>query len=94
MKKCFSMLVVVFMLTPQVFAQSAVKYNKELDGFDYPFDVETFKFNSQNQELNMRYMDVGAKDAEKVIVLLHGKNFAGYYWEQVTQDLLKRPRSF
>ena len=67
-----------------------VIYNKELDGFKYPFEVNTFKFNSQNQDLKMRYMDIGEKDAQKVIVLLHGKNFSGYYWERVAKDLLKK----
>jgi len=35
-------------------------------------------------------MDIGDKDARKVIVLLHGKNFSGYYWEKVAKDLLKK----
>jgi pimeloyl-ACP methyl ester carboxylesterase len=90
MKKFFLILVSVFALTSQAFAESTVKYNKELDGFKYPFEVNTFEFNSQNQDLKMRYMDVGDKDARKVIVLLHGKNFSGYYWERVAKDLLKK----
>ena len=90
MKKFFLILVSVFAVTSQAFAESPVKYNKELDGFKYPFEVNTFKLNSQNQDLKMRYMDIGDKDARKVIVLLHGKNFSGYYWERVAKDLLKR----
>ena len=90
MKKFFLILVSVFAVTSQAFAESPVKYNKELDGFKYPFEVNTFKLNSQNQDLKMRYMDIGDKDARKVIVLLHGKNFSGYYWERVAEDLLKR----
>lgn len=90
MKKYLLMLVAIFTLAPPVLAQNPVKYNKELDGFAYPFEVNTFQFNSQNQTLKMRYMDVGNKDSEKVIVLLHGKNFSGYYWERVAQDLLKQ----
>ena len=69
---------------------TASKYNKELDGFEYPFEVKTFDLDSQNQNLKMRYMDIGDKDARKVIVLLHGKNFSGYYWEKVAKDLLKK----
>jgi pimeloyl-ACP methyl ester carboxylesterase len=65
-----------------------VKYNKELDGFAYPFEVKTFDFNSQNKPLKMRYMDIGDKNAKKTIVLMHGKNFAGYYWESVANDLV------
>ncbi len=79
-----------FSLTSQAFSEDHAKYNKELDGFRYPFQVYTFEFNSQNQDLRMRYMDVGGKDREKVVVLLHGKNFSGYYWEEVTRYLLDR----
>lgn len=90
MKAFFLSLFIVLILVSQGFAESPVKYNKELDGFKYPFEVNTFKFNSQNQDLKMRYMDIGEKDAQKVIVLLHGKNFSGYYWERVAKDLLKK----
>jgi len=90
MKKYFLILVSLLTLTSQIFAEGSVKYNKELDGFEYPFQVNTFEFNSQNQDLKMRYMDVGDKDAQKVIVLLHGKNFSGYYWERIAKDLLKK----
>jgi hypothetical protein len=55
-------------LSTLAFADNAAKYNKELDGFDYPFDVKTFSFNSQNQDLKMRYMDIGDKDSPQVIV--------------------------
>ncbi|RPA58168.1 alpha/beta hydrolase [Shewanella frigidimarina] len=89
MKKFCLVLVTLFAVVSQAFAANPVKYNKELDGFDYPFDVKTFNVNSQNKDLKMRYMDIGDKNADKVIVLLHGKNFSGYYWERVAKDLLK-----
>ena len=76
--------------TGQTFAESHVKYNKELDGFKYPFEVKTFNFNSQNQNIKMRYMDIGDENAKKVIVLLHGKNFAGFYWEKIAKDLVNK----
>jgi pimeloyl-ACP methyl ester carboxylesterase len=90
MKAYFAILLALCAFSSQAFAETTIQYNKELDGFTYPFAVSTVKLNSQNQELNMRYMDAGDKNAEKVIVLLHGKNFAGYYWQRVTNDLLKR----
>lgn len=90
MRKYFLILISVFAVTSQAFSESPIKYNKELDGYKYPFEVSTFMLNSQNQDLKMRYMDIGDKDAEKVIVLLHGKNFSGYYWERVAKDLVKR----
>ncbi len=67
----------------------ATKYNAELDGYDYPFKVESFKFSSQNQDLKMAYMDLKPEkvNKDKVVVLLHGKNFAGYYFERIANDL-------
>jgi len=79
MKRFYLVLLSLFTVFAPAFAAESVKYNKELDGFNYPFEVQTFNFNSQSKDLAMRYMDVGAKDAKKVIVLLHGKNFSGYY---------------
>ncbi|OUR95812.1 alpha/beta hydrolase [Halobacteriovorax marinus] len=65
-------------------------FDKELSQFKYPFTVETYKLKTQDQNLSMRYMDVGAKGSGKVVVLLHGKNFAGFYWERIANDLVKR----
>ena len=65
MKVFFLSLFIVLTLVAQGFAESPVKYNKELDGFKYPFEVNTFKFNSQNQDLKMRYMDIGRKGFTK-----------------------------
>ena len=90
MKYVYLIVLSFFTALVPALAAEPVKYNKELDGFEYPFDVQTFNFNSQTKELAMRYMDVGAKDAKKIIVLLHGKNFSGYYWEQVANDLLAK----
>lgn len=63
-------------------------FNKELDGFKYPFEVKTYELKSQKQKLKMRYMDIGSQH-KKVLVLLHGKNFSGYYWERLAGDFLK-----
>jgi len=88
--KTFLLLVCFLAVSAQVFSNHPVQYNKDLDGFKYPFEVNTFEFNSQNQDLKMRYMDIGDKDAKNVIVLLHGKNFSGYYWEKVARYLLDK----
>jgi len=90
MKKYSLIFFILITVIPQAFATSSVKYNKELDGFAYPFEVKTFNLNSQDKNLKMRYMDIGDQNAQKVIVLLHGKNFSGYYWERVAKHLLKR----
>jgi pimeloyl-ACP methyl ester carboxylesterase len=90
MKTLLLVLVSALTLSTLCFSDDSPVYNKELDGFDYPFNVKTFNFNSQKQDLKMRYMDIGTKDAQKVIVLLHGKNFSAYYWEAIAKDLLKK----
>ena len=35
----------------------------------------------------MRYMDLGSAKAKKTAVLLHGKNFGGFYWERIAKSL-------
>ncbi|MCR9203862.1 MAG: alpha/beta hydrolase [Halobacteriovoraceae bacterium] len=69
--------------------ESLPTFDRELTGFKYPFSVKNYEFNSQKQTLKMAYMDLNSK-AKKTIVLMHGKNFAGFYWERVAKDLVKK----
>jgi len=66
-----------------------VGYDKDLTNFDYPFPVNYFNFESQNQKLKMAYMQLNEKSS-KVALLLHGKNFTGFYWEKIANDLVKK----
>lgn len=53
-----------------------------LENYEYPYEVHYLPLNSQNQTLRMAYMDVQPeKPNGKSIMLLHGKNFNGAYWE-------------
>src|SRR3954471_14973698 len=57
-------------------------YGPELQGFDYPYPVQSFAFASQGESLAMRYIDVApAKPNGGAVVLLHGKNFCAATWE-------------
>jgi pimeloyl-ACP methyl ester carboxylesterase len=68
-------------------AESAT-YGPELQGFDYPWPVHDFAFQSQGEPLVMRYMDVApAKPNGKTAVVLHGKNFCAATWEQTIRAL-------
>ncbi|MDY0930600.1 alpha/beta hydrolase [Chryseobacterium sp. CFBP8996] len=59
-----------------------------LSDYQYPFEVHFKDFNSQKQNLKMAYMDVKPKKSNgKTIMLLHGKNFNGAYWEKTAKDL-------
>ncbi len=57
-------------------------YGERLEGFDYDFPVRTFAFDSQQQRLEMAYLDVAPSGEPKgrTLVLLHGKNFCAGTW--------------
>jgi len=59
------------------------QYGPELQGFDYPYTVKHFNFQSQGKALQMGYMDVAAhgKANGRSVVLMHGKNFCGATWD-------------
>lgn len=62
----------------------------ELANYDYPFAVSYLPLKIQEQELSMAYMDVKPDDYNgKNIVLFHGKNFNGAYWETTIEALTK-----
>ncbi|MBC7866472.1 MAG: alpha/beta hydrolase [Gloeobacteraceae cyanobacterium ES-bin-316] len=62
----------------------------ELKNLQYPFEVKSLMLPVQNQELRMAYMDeTPANYNQQNIVLLHGKNFNGSYWETTMRELLQ-----
>ena len=67
-------------------------YGAELQGFDYPYPVSYYTFQSQRQELKMAYMDV-APDAGtangRTAVLLHGKNYCSATWGETIKVLAR-----
>lgn len=62
----------------------------KLENIAYPFEVKEITFSIQGQDLTMAYMDAqpGTPNG-KTVLLLHGKNFSGYYWERTAKDLNK-----
>ena len=57
-------------------------YGPELEGFDYPYPVQQYRFTSQGVALHMAYLDVKpAKPNGRTVVLLHGKNFCAATWK-------------
>ncbi|EKE82931.1 alpha/beta fold hydrolase [Idiomarina xiamenensis] len=65
-------------------------YDATLTQFDYPFSVEYFTFDSQQQSLDMAYMLLEGNNQKPPILLLHGKNFSGAYWETTARWLHER----
>lgn len=60
-----------------------------LTKLEYPYPVSTFKVSVQGQPLKMAYMDVSPQgQARGAVLLLHGKNFSGAYWERTIKALV------
>src|ERR1044071_3090500 len=76
-------------VTPAAPAAKITTYGPQLQGFAYPHPIQYFKLTSQQQALEMAYMDVAptAKPNGRTIVLLHGKNFCGATWEETIRVL-------
>jgi pimeloyl-ACP methyl ester carboxylesterase len=63
-------------------------YDADLTNYQYPFPVQFIALNIQGETLSMAYMDVKPSNANgRVVMLLHGKNFNGAYWEQTAKVL-------
>ncbi|REC75614.1 alpha/beta hydrolase [Chryseobacterium elymi] len=62
-----------------------------LSDYQYPYEVHYLDFKSQGNELKMGYMDVQPQNPNgKTIMLLHGKNFNGAYWQKTAKDLSEK----
>ncbi len=64
-------------------------YGPELQGFEYPYTLHHYAFESQGKDLQMGYMDVAAQGQPtgRTVVLMHGKNFCGATWESSIKAL-------
>jgi len=66
-------------------------YDARLSEYSYPFPVKSYSLKSQTQELAMAFMDlVPKKSTQRTVVLLHGKNFSGFYWKKIAKKLLDK----
>jgi pimeloyl-ACP methyl ester carboxylesterase len=79
-------------LSGAALAADAPGYGPQLQGFDYPFPLKNFSFNSQGAPLQMGYLDVpptGHKNGQTV-VLMHGKNFCAATWGDTISALVSK----
>lgn len=59
-----------------------------LTNYEYPFTMHYIDIHSQNEIYRMAFMDVRPSQPNgKTIMLLHGKNFNGAYWEETAKRL-------
>src|SRR5262245_18968847 len=61
------------------------------DDVRYPYPVQYLPFTTQSQDVRMAYMDVSPVGTPNghVVVLLHGFNFGGFYFEDLVLVLVK-----
>jgi pimeloyl-ACP methyl ester carboxylesterase len=61
----------------------------EATNFPYPFPVRFFPVTVERQPVRMAFMDVAptVRLNDRTVVLLHGKNFSGAYWEPTIRVL-------
>jgi len=80
------------LITPLLSISQNILQNLDvnLSTVKYPFEVHFLNLRVQNQDLQMAYMVIQPeKPNHKNIVLLHGKNFNGAYWETTIRELVK-----
>jgi pimeloyl-ACP methyl ester carboxylesterase len=93
MRSIFLALLLASGLTPSLTAQDAPVYSKPLGiGLEevvYPYPVQFLELKSfEGEPLRMAFMDVNS-GASRTVLLLHGKNFFGAYWENAIAVLSK-----
>lgn len=61
----------------------------EMAGFPYPYPVNYLPLTMDGLQVQMAYMDVPPTGTAngRTAVLLHGRNFGGYYWENTIRFL-------
>jgi pimeloyl-ACP methyl ester carboxylesterase len=60
-----------------------------LEGLDYPYPVRYLDLTMEGEPARLAYMDVVPAEAAngRTVVLMHGRNFFGLYWEQTIRFL-------
>lgn len=68
---------------------SGASFDAELSGFEYPYPVKFFTTMVQDESVNIAFMDESKTASPvKTVVLFHGKNFSGFYFSKIMNDLL------
>jgi len=76
-----AIIVLIFCLLTTVLVQAQVAY---------PYPISKFSIMLENKQVQIAYMDVKPDTApRRTVLLLHGKNFNGYYWKDVIAFLVK-----
>lgn len=90
-RKYFFLALLLAMGASAAVAQQLKPLGIHLENYSYPYPVRYIVFQAQGESLRMAYMDVQPSQPNgKTVVLLHGKNFNGAYWQQTADALSQR----
>jgi len=87
-----SLLVLISTFDPVVARQAEPEpLGIALENFDYPWPHQFLNLKVEGKDLRMAYMDVQPEQRSngQTVVLMHGKNFFGAYWEDVVRGLVR-----
>lgn len=92
LKRITFIAIIIACNTALLFGQKADTISITMENVSYPYPVKFFPINTEGQQLRMAYMDVAPTKLAngRTVVLLHGKNFGGYYWTDVISSLTSR----
>jgi pimeloyl-ACP methyl ester carboxylesterase len=83
-------LVIALLYSARLFAQ-ADTLSITLENVKYPYAVSFLPIKIEGQDIRMAYMDVKPNNSNgRTVMLLHGKNFGGYYWGNVIKALSEK----
>ncbi|GHA28121.1 alpha/beta hydrolase [Salinimicrobium marinum] len=86
-------IIYLFLFLPYIFLGQEGNLKElevDLENYEYPYDVHTLELIVQQQKLGFSYMDIKPEQHNgKNVLLLHGKNFNGAYWETTIEKLSK-----
>ena len=83
---------VLSLIKSQLLAQQArtVPLDPVLENYEYPFPVKFVTLSIQQATYRMAYMDLAPDRWNgKSVLLFHGKNFSGAYWQRTAESLQK-----
>jgi len=80
--------VLLVLLPWAALAQNLKPLSISMEEYAYPYKVDFLDLNLEGQDLRMAYMDVApAHPNGQAVLLLHGKNFFGAYWQETIKFL-------
>lgn len=88
MKTTLTLLIAILAFTFTFTFTDNLKSQTDNNKIRYPYESKYFPIEIERMNLDMEYMDITPANYNgKNVLLLHGKNFNGYYWKDVIQFL-------